>query len=89
MSERTLKVKWSKKENDLLISYPRRSDGALMNYVLGDTMKWGGIDGKEKGWQNYEVFNLVEELKKRGYDITTLNFSIKLKDEPISKTETT
>lgn len=47
MSDRILKVRWSKKENDLLITYPRRCDGALMNYLFGDILRWAGIDGKE------------------------------------------
>lgn len=74
-----LKVNWSKKENDLLITYPKKCDGALMNYVLGDILRWGGIDGKDKGWLNYTVFNLTEEFNKRGYDIKTLKFEITLK----------
>ncbi len=79
MEENALKVKWSKREKDLLISYPKRSDGALMNHILGDILQWGGIDGRDKGWLNYERFNFIEELKKRGYDIETLKFEIKLK----------
>lgn len=81
MGENALKVKWSKREKDLLIYYPRGSDGALISSILLDTVyHWGGIDGKYKGWLNYEKFNLVEELEKRGYDIKTLKFEIKLKD---------
>lgn len=77
--EEGLSVKWSKRENDHTVSYPRRCDGALMNYIMGDTFIWGGIDGKDKGWLNYNRFNLLEELEKRGYDLTTLKISIKLK----------
>lgn len=78
MSDRILKVRWSKKENDLLITYPRRSDGALMNYLFGDILRWAGIDGKDKGWLNYETFNFLKELKERGYDLTTLKFEVRL-----------
>ena len=81
MSDTSLKVKWSKKENDLMINYPRRCDGAFMNYILGNMLVWGGIDGKDKGWQNFNTFNLKEECEKRGYDITTLKIEIKLKNE--------
>lgn len=87
MNNRILKVRWSKKENDFLITYPRKCDGALMNYILGDILKWGGIDGKDKGWLNYKVFNLIEEFKKRGYDTKTLKFEIKLFDEEINEKE--
>lgn len=81
MEGRVLKVRWSKKENDLLITYPRRCDGALVNYLFGDILRWGGIDGKDKGWLNYETFNFIEELKSRGYDTTTLKFEVRLKDD--------
>lgn len=80
-NDRVLKVKWSKKENDLIISYPRRCDGALMNYLFGDILTWGGLNGSEKGWLNYETFNILKEFKERGYNIETLKFEIKLKDE--------
>lgn len=87
MSDTLLKVKWSKRENDLLISYPRRCDGALMNYILGDILTWGGINGVDKGWLNYETFNLRKELEQRGYDITTLKIEVKLKNEILNKIE--
>ena len=79
--DRILKVFWSKKENDLIIQYPRKCDGALMNYIFGDILTWGGINGKEKGWSNYETFNFLEELIKRGYDKTTIKFQVKLMDD--------
>ena len=47
----------------------------------GNNYIWNGIDGKDKGWLNYRTFNLMEELEKRGYDLKTLKFSIKLKQE--------
>jgi len=81
----SLKVKWSKREKDFMIHYPRKCDGALMNYILGDMLIWGGIDGVDKGWLNYREFNLLKELDERGYDITTLKFEIKLKNEDNSK----
>lgn len=76
-----LKVNWSKKENDFMVTYPRKPDGHLIsNFLLGDNMQWGGIDGKDKGWMNYKMFNLINELKSRGYDIKTLKFEIKLEE---------
>ena len=77
----SLKVKWSKREKDFMIYYPRKCDGALMNYILGDMLVWGGIDGVKKGWTNYKEFKLLKELEDRGYDITTLKFEIKLKND--------
>lgn len=75
-----LRVSWSKIEHDHVIHYPKRCDGALMNYIMGDILLWGGVDGKRMGWTNYKRFNLLEELDKRGYDLTTLKFEIKLKE---------
>lgn len=81
MEDKILKVKWSKREEDLIIKYPRRCDGALINYLFGDILRWAGIDGKDKGWLNYETFNFLKELEKRGYDLTTLKFEVKLKND--------
>jgi hypothetical protein len=81
MKDRILKVKWSKKENDLMITYPRRCDGALIHYLFSDILRWAGIEGKDKGWLNYETFNFLKELKERGYDLTTLKFEVRLRDD--------
>lgn len=80
-NENILKLYWSKKENDLMVQYPRSCDGALIFHHFGDVLKWGGINGKDKGWMNFEEFNLIKELVERGYDKTTLKFEIRLKDE--------
>ena len=53
VEDEILKVKWSKREKDLIIKYTIRCDGALINYLFGDILQWGGIDGKDKGWLNY------------------------------------
>lgn len=71
-AEKVLKVKWSNKENDLVIQYPKRCDGALMHYILSDIFIWDGINGKDKGWLNYTTFNLKDELIKRGYFLSNL-----------------
>lgn len=67
-----LVVKWSKKENDLLIGGPNGPDRHLTHGFFNRTpiLTW---DGKVA----YE--NFVKELENRGYDITTLKFSIKRK----------
>ncbi len=80
-NERILKVYYNKKENEIMVQYPRRCDGHLINNLFSDILQWGGIDGKDKGWLNYEVFNIVKELIERGYDKTTLKFEIRLKDD--------
>lgn len=77
-----LKIRWSKREKDFLIHYPRKCDGALIqSHILGENLHWGGIDGKDKEWLNFKTFSLLKELEERGYDLTTLKFEIKLKSE--------
>jgi hypothetical protein len=80
MSATELKIVWSKKEGDFLIHYPRPEDGRLINNkLIAERLEWGGVEGRDKGWLNYETFNLIDELEKRGYDIKTLKFSVMLK----------
>jgi hypothetical protein len=57
-----LSARWDKRENDILISYPRSCDGHLLYSALCH-----GFDGGVA---------LVDELQARGYDITTLRFSV-------------
>lgn len=69
MKDKELKVKWSKKEDDFLIIYPRSPDGGLINDYLFNNQFWFNGDIKK---------SLKEELKERGYDLKTLKFSIKM-----------
>lgn len=66
-----LTYKWSKRENDYLINYPRKCDGHLVHGFFA-----GYTNGKE----------FMEELEKRGYDLKTLKFEVKLKEEPCKDT---
>ena len=66
-----LKIKWSKKENDLLYYYPRKSDGGVLHDFFEYLTSKATCDGQERTLRN--------ELIARGYDITTLKFSIKKK----------
>lgn len=59
-----LGARWSKKENDLIFDFPSKPDGALLYYALTFTKTLSGDK------------TLVEELTARGYDITTLRFTI-------------
>ena len=69
--ETTLAVRWSKKEQDLVVFYPinGKRDGNLVCNVLASKRH----HPIEPAWSD----SLVEELSKRGYDTTTLKFSIK------------
>lgn len=60
----------------------RRCDGALLNYVF--TQKRlrlvYGDEQKQNGGLNWKFdSSFLEELESRGYDITTLKFSIQRK----------
>ena len=78
--EEGLSVRWSKKENDLLISYPRPCDGSLIcSRVLSTVHLHNFLP--EEGERPYREFNLLKELEERGYDIKTLKISIKLKEK--------
>ncbi len=76
---------YDKRQKDFVVKYPLRCDGALiMNTIVGDTLKYEipGLDKKHYYPYNFSTFNLIKELEERGYDITTLKFSIeKKKDE--------
>lgn len=74
-SQKMLTAKWSKKEKDIIYHYPRRCDGHLIHYYLSCKRPKINYLTKETEWED----SLVEELEKRGYDITTLKFSIERK----------
>jgi hypothetical protein len=75
---KTLKAVWSKREEDILIYSPCRPDGHLLWGTIGG--KVCSPDTKTPGWKGHIWEpSLIEELEKRGYDITTLKFSIKKK----------
>lgn len=67
--DNTLAAKWSKKENDIMIYYPNKCDGALLNNHLFHPR------------DSISCHPFIKELERRGYDITTLKFSVKKKKE--------
>lgn len=79
--ENTLWVVWSKKEKDLLFHHPDfKANAALLNYYLCSPRLVRDYSGDGRGF-SFDP-SLVEELEKRGYDITTLRFSIMKKAPP-------
>lgn len=56
-----LVYRWNKKENDFVIHYPSKPDGHLLHGFFA-----GHCDAKE----------FIRELEARGYDLTTLVFSV-------------
>lgn len=68
----TLWMSWSKKEKDMMYRYPTSSrDGHLLHSFFSVDQVINGERHK----------SLVKELESRGYDLTTLRFSIRKKDE--------
>lgn len=81
-NERKLSLIWDKRQKDFIVKYPRRCDGALIiNTIVGDILKWSFYKEHKRESPAFDVFNLKEELEERGYDLTTLKFSIELKKE--------
>lgn len=76
-----LSVRWSKRQNGFIINFPRSCDGSLIcSVLLSDRLMYRLPVLSDKKYPfNYEKENLKEELEKRGYDLTTLKFSIELK----------
>ena len=75
-----LTVRWSKREKDLVFSYPAKCDGSLAHYMFcGKRMHANFHKSHENPfpWDFDALF--VKELEKRGYDLTTLKFSIEKK----------
>jgi len=75
-----LSVIYDKRQKDFVVKYPLKCDGSLaMDHLLGDKLVYK-IPKDESNYPfNYEVTNFIKELDKRGYDTTTLKFSIELK----------
>lgn len=66
-----LRARWNKRDNDLWFYYPSKPDGHLLHSTLSAKhIRVGSAYPHE--WDD----SFVEELKQRGYDITTLKFSV-------------
>jgi hypothetical protein len=67
-----LSAKWVKSKNDIIYAFPSRSDGHLLNNVFTSS-RISPVDLMPQK-------SFIDELTMRGYDITTLRFSIKKKE---------
>ncbi|MNQ62479.1 hypothetical protein D3C85_768240 [compost metagenome] len=65
-SESKLTVRWGKREKDWVIDYPSSPDGWLAHGLI-------------RGDDTLPEF--IQELKERGYDLTTLRISVERKKQ--------
>lgn len=73
-------VRWDKRQRDFVIHYPRKCDGHLANNRIFS--EWVTTGGTAETWLECKFEpSFADELKARGYDMTTLRFEIKLKME--------
>lgn len=76
-NETHLSAWWSKREKDIVFSYPHKPDGHLLYGFMSLKRPRRDLGGDV-------VFDpsFLEELEVRGYDITTLRFSVRRKTTP-------
>lgn len=79
---RKLSIIWDNRQNDFVIKYPRKCDGHLVSSrIIDDLLLWDFDKNSRMEPFCYKKENLIEELERRGYDKTTLKFSIELQAE--------
>ena len=75
MTKTKLKARWSKKEKDILFSFPRSCDGHYLHHIFSKKNERDTFSTK------FPPLSFLEDLEARGYDIKTLKFEIQLKNE--------
>ena len=88
-AQNTLKVQWSKREQEIIYIYPVKKDGMVCHHYLACEHKGYVYLEKEGRWGEGYMPSFFKELEKRGYDLTTLKFSIKKKVPSDKATEST
>lgn len=94
MNKIKLRVKWSKKENDFMIYYPRSCDGhfiyqlvkkwimihptSLIDSFLSKSTKEASHYRGSLGKYSLLETDWIQDLEERGYDKTTLKFEISI-----------
>jgi hypothetical protein len=71
-SSNKLRAYWSKAEKDMMFYHPKKIANAKLLAHYFSCIKCNNGDGET---------TLIEELDKRGFDISTLKFSIAYKEE--------
>ena len=87
-----LRIKWSKKEDDFVVYFPRKADGGwILHYIIGKRKETSFKDSvsNDKNWTRvcgldwnpyislFEV-DFIGELVERGFDKTTLKFEVSI-----------
>ena len=89
-NERKLSIIYDKRQKDFVVKYPRRCDGALALHsiineqLVFDLDKW--FARKITNTPPFKPYSFKDELERRGYDLSTLKFSIELKTPETDKT---
>jgi hypothetical protein len=90
-----LVIKWSKKENDYVVLFPRKGDGMFIsNEIINkrlvrmltesvnkepDKECYSFFDSTDNVNIGYYQYDWLKALDKRGFDLTTLKFEICIK----------
>lgn len=99
MREITLKIFYSKKEQDFVVQYPagKSTGGYVITQIISKrtisrlkTMGTKDLWNSEKvlyssGDYNFIEHDFIKEMENRGFDIKTLKFSIKLDSKKLEK----
>lgn len=75
----TLKLKWSKRDNDFKVYFPKSCDGSFLYSAFSDRLLYSHEKALKGDRFPFETENLIKQLEERGYDKTTLKVEIKLK----------
>lgn len=90
-----LRMHWSKKEKDFVISYPSKYDGHFLHNLIGSKVFTLGENNNRKNYRYYSSIpnsslallqlDYLKELEDRGYDTKTLKFEITIKKSELFK----
>lgn len=79
-----LRFSWSKRERDWITHFPRKPDGHLCNSFFSEhgapTPVTPGDDRPFVPLRPMNAREFFEELDRRGYDLTTLRFSVRRRE---------
>jgi hypothetical protein len=79
-NENKLSLIYDKRQKDFVVKYPRRCDGALiLHNIINEQLLWDLEKALKRERFCFRSESLKDELERRGYDLTTLKFSIELK----------